>query len=168
MERPGRRYAIAMSSRLGLAILPLLCIFMATPAAAQEREAPYWASTRVNKINMRVGPARSYRIIWVYQRKQLPLKVLRLKEGWRLVEDPDGVRGWVLGQFLSLDRTAIVTGDGLAGMHEKGEAASRLLWRVEPGVVGLLGDCKGGWCRFTTGPHAGFVEEARLWGAGEP
>ena len=117
---------------------------------------------------MRVGPASTYNIAWVYHRKQLPLKVLRLKEGWRLVEDPDGTRGWMLGQFLSLERTAIVRGQGLADMREKGSPSARLLWRIEAGVVGKLGDCQAGWCQLAVGPHNGFVEESRLWGAGKP
>ena len=58
-----------------------------------------------------------------------------LKEGWRLVEDPDGAQGWVLGQFLSLDRTAMVRGQGFADMRGKGSADAKLMWRLEPGVV---------------------------------
>jgi len=140
----------------------------ATAASAEDREVPYWASIRVGEVNMRIGPASSYYITWVYHRPQLPLKVLRLKEGWRLVEDPDGERGWVLGQFLSRDRTAIVRGREAVEMREKGSAGAKLLWRLEPGVVGKLGDCAEGWCRFEVGPHLGFVREDRLWGTGEP
>jgi SH3-like domain-containing protein len=94
--------------------------------------------------------------------------VLRLKEGWRLVRDPDGAQGWVLGQFLSLERGGIVRGQGPAPMREKGEAGAKLLWKLEPGVVGKLGDCAAGWCRFAVGAHIGFVEQDRLWGTGEP
>lgn len=161
------RYGRAMSLRLLLASL-ILVFTTAAPAAAQDREVPYWASIRVAEVNMRVGPGASYNIAWVYHRKQLPLRVLRLKEGWRLVEDPDGAQGWVLGQFLSLERSAIVTGDGLAEMHAKASSAAKLLWRLEPGVVGKLGDCADGWCRFAAGGHLGFVAQDRLWGAGAP
>lgn len=163
-----KRYAAGMRLTLWLTSLALPFASIATPAAAQDREVPYWASIRVEEVNMRVGPGGTYRIAWVYHRKQLPLRVLRLKEGWRLVEDPDGAQGWVLGQFLSLDRTAIVTGQGPAEMRAKGSAGGKLMWRIEPGVVGKLGDCEAGWCRFAVGAHVGFVEQARLWGAGTP
>lgn len=161
------RYANTMSLSLRLASLALLFVF-AAPASAQDREVPYWASLRVEEVNMRVGPGATYNVSWVYRRQQLPLRVLRLKEGWRLVEDPDGAQGWVLGQFLSLDRTAIVRGEGAAEMRAKGAANGKLLWRLEPGVVGRLGDCAAGWCRFAVGAHLGFVREDRLWGAGKP
>lgn len=156
-----------MQSALRFAALAILTALSA-PLSAQDRDVPYWASVRVAEVNMRVGPSGSYGINWVYHRKQLPLKVLRLKEGWRLVEDPDGARGWVLGQFLTLERTAIVKGERPAGMRDKGAAGARLMWKLEPGVVGKLGDCDAGWCRFVVGAHNGFVEQDRLWGAGEP
>lgn len=135
---------------------------------AAQREVPYWASIRVDEVNMRVGPGESYRILWVYRRENLPVKVLRLKEGWRLIEDPDGARGWMLGRFLSLKRSVIVNGSGLADMREKAAPSSRLLWRLEPGVVGVLGDCEAGWCSLDVGGREGFVRQDRIWGAGEP
>jgi SH3-like domain-containing protein len=138
------------------------------PLAAADREVPYWASIRSNEVNMRVGPARDYRVAWVYRRAQLPLKVVRLKEGWRLVQDPDGERGWMLAQFLSPERSALVTGKGLAEMRAGEGGGGRVLWRLEPGVVGKLGECAAGWCQLDAAGHVGFVRQDRLWGAGEP
>lgn len=143
-------------------------IGFATPAIAQNRETPYWASIRVERVNMRVGPSESYRISWVYRRPQLPLKVLRVKEGWRLVEDADGARGWVTARFLSRDRTAILIGKGLVALRANPGDDAKLLWNAEPGVVGKLGDCDEGWCRIDIAGHVGWVRQARLWGAGEP
>ena len=145
-----------------------LLLALAAPVAAQQREVPYWTSIRVDEVNMRVGPGVSYRIRWVYRRKNLPVKVVRLKEGWRLVEDPDGDRGWMLGRFLSLKRSAIVTGKGPADMREEADPSSPLLWRLEPGVVGLLGDCEEGWCSLDVDGREGFVPQDRIWGSGEP
>jgi SH3-like domain-containing protein len=156
-----------MSSTLRFA-LSIALLAVAAPAAAQDEEVPYWASIRSGEVNLRVGPAESYRIAWVYHRPQLPMKVVRRNEGWRLVEEPDGTRGWMLARFLSRERTAIVRGEGTADMRETGEAGARLLWRVEPGVVGKLGDCDSGWCRFDLAGRIGFVPQARLWGAGDP
>lgn len=141
---------------------------MSAPSRAEDVPVPYWASLRVDEVNMRVGPGEDYRINWVYRRLQLPMKVIRLKEGWRLVRDPDGAQGWVMARFLTRQRGAIVSGTGLADMREQGNAGARLLWRVEPGVVGKLGDCADGWCRFDASGHVGFIEQRRIWGAGEP
>ena len=150
-------------------VTALLCLFAAPiPASGQTAEVPYWASIRSDEVNMRAGPGEDYQIAWVYRRAQLPLKVLRIKDGWRLVEDPAGDRGWILSRFLTRKRGAIVIGKGAAEMRERGDAAALLKWRVEPGVVGELGDCEDGWCRFVIGPREGYVRQNRLWGAGEP
>lgn len=143
---------------------------LAAPAIASDDEAvPYWASIRASEINMRVGPGEDYRIAWVYHRPLLPLRVVRMMEGWRLVEDPDGARGWVLGRFLQRTRGAIVKGKVLAEMHDKADAGSRLLWRLEPGVTGRLGDCDDGWCYLELDKgRAGWVRQDQLWGAGNP
>lgn len=149
-------------------VLTLLITGLAAPAAGQDREVPYWATLRATEVNMRVGPSEGYPIAWVYRRPGLPIKVLRVHQGWRLVQDPDGERGWVVGRFLDADRGAIVVGNGLAEMHEEPSGGSRVLWRAEPGVVGTLGNCEDGWCRLDVGGRKGWVRVERLWGAGEP
>ncbi len=156
-----------MSANLRLA-LAACALVVAVPAHAEDRKVPYWASIRAEAVNMHVGPGEDYKTVWVYRRQQLPLKVLRLKDGWRLVEDPDGAKGWVLARFLTLTRGVIVSGEGPADMREKPDAASKLLWRLSPGVSGKLGECPPGWCRIDIDGRAGFVAKDRLWGAGEP
>jgi SH3-like domain-containing protein len=149
-------------------VLALLALSLAVPAAAQDREVPYWATLRADEVNMRVGPGSDYKIDWVYRRAGLPVKVVRLVEGWRLVEDPDGTRGWVAARLLSPDRGAIVVGDGLAPLHEGAADATPVLWKAQPGVVGKLGECADGWCMFEAGPRGGWIRADRLWGAAKP
>lgn len=149
-------------------ILSLIVLTLAVPAGAQDREVPYWATLRADEVNMRVGPGRDYKIDWVYRRAGLPMKVVRLVEGWRLVEDPDGARGWVVARLLSPERGAIVIGKGLAAMREAATDSAPVLWSAETGVVGRLGECADGWCRFDVRGREGWVRAERLWGAGEP
>lgn len=169
-----RRLAFAYDASMRFVLRPkatltAICLgFVAVPAPAQQRDLPYWAALRVNEVNMRVGPSEDYRISWVYRRQGLPLKVLRLKEGWRLVEDAGGTRGWMLAQFLTRQRGAIIVGAGPADMRESGRESAALKWRLMPGHVGKLGECSAGWCALDVNGRAGFVEQSRLWGAGEP
>lgn len=149
---------------------PVTALGTTVPAQAQSSDdgVPYWVSTAKDTANMRVGPGRAYRISWTYQRKGVPLKVLRMMGGWRLVEDPDGTRGWILAQFLTRARTGIVKGS-ISGLRENKDGTGRILWRVAPGVIGKLGDCKAGWCEFDVdGLRKGYVRAAGVWGAGEP
>jgi len=151
-----------------LLLILIAALSIATPVAGDETTTPYWASIRSSEVNMRAGPGEDYGISWVYRREHLPIKVLRLKEGWRFVEDPGGTRGWMLARFLTRERSAIVTGKGHADLREGASESAKLLWRVEPGVVGLLGDCTTGWCELQIGQHRGLMRQDRLWGAGNP
>ena len=156
-----KRLLIVFSAAVGVCLA-------AAPALADDPGVPYWASIRAREVNMRVGPGEDYRINWVYRRPHLPLKVLRTMEGWRLVQDPDGARGWMLARFLSRERGGYVSGKGPVEMREKGDEDARVLWRLAPGVVGKLDDCKESWCRLEVDGHIGFVRQDRVWGAGEP
>jgi SH3-like domain-containing protein len=148
-------------------LFSILLFALAGPAFAQDREVPYWATIRgsATELNMRVGPSADYPVSWVYKRPGLPVRVLRIHESWRLVEDPSGTKGWVASRLLSPERGAIVTGGRPAPMRADASPEAPLKWLLEPGVVGKLGDCMAGWCRFTVGTHDGWVERKRLWGA---
>jgi SH3-like domain-containing protein len=151
-------------------VLPALLLLatLAAPVSAQEREVPYWATLRSTEVNMRVGPSEAFPIAWVYRRQGLPVKVVRVMQGWRLVEDPDGDRGWIIARLLNPARGAIVIGDGPADIRADASAGAPLRWKVEPGVSGTLGKCEAGWCQFDATGHKGWVRADRLWGSGEP
>ena len=162
-----RRTMLALRSLLFVPAA-FLAFAVAAPLQAEDEGVPYWASITADIANMRVGPGDSYRISWVYRRPNLPVKVIRREGPWRLIEDPAGDRGWMRDLLLSRQRSAIVTGKELAEIHAEPSSRSRLQWRVEPGVVGFLGECQAGWCQFDAAGHKGFAPAERLWGAGEP
>ncbi len=145
-----------------------LFLSLALPAAAQDREVPYWASINTEELNMRVGPSMEYRIDWVYRREGLPVKIVRVVDRWRLIEDAEGTRGWVSSNLLNLQRGAVVIGEGLAPIRDMPSAGGKLRWNAEPGVVGKLGDCEANWCEIDIAGRAGWIEQGRIWGAGEP
>lgn len=139
-------------------------MLVALPAAAQDKKPPYWASIASGQAMTRTGPARTYPGIWLYQRRDLPVRVLKRYENWRLIEDPDGARGWMLATLLSDRRSAIVKPGDPRPIHAKPEAASPLRYRAEHGVVGRIEECGGGWCRFSVGKRSGYIRAGDLWG----
>lgn len=134
----------------------------AAPAAAKAA-APYYASIAASRARMRSGPGRTYPATWLYVRPDLPVRVIESFKEWRKVEDPAGVQGWMLANLVSTRRTALVQG-AVVELREQPAAGAKILWRAEPGVVGRVSQCGGGWCRFDIKGQAGFVEAARLWG----
>ena len=131
---------------------------------AQSKMPPYWASLSVNEARMRVGPSLDYPSNWVYQRKDLPVRVLQIHGNWRKIKDETGTEGWMHVRLLSDVQTAIVTVPEGSVYEKRSESSSRL-YRVERGVVGRVSGCADGWCAIDIGGKRGFIETDELWGA---
>lgn len=132
-------------------------------AADPPKKGPYFASLAPSRARMRSGPGRTYPATWLYVRADLPVRVVDTFQDWRKVEDPAGVQGWMQSKMVSQRRTALVQGE-VAELREKPVAGAKVVWRAEPGVVGRISQCGGGWCRFDVTGRAGFVETGHLWG----
>jgi SH3-like domain-containing protein len=144
-----------------------LIIAAAAPAAAQEKKPPYWASIASGQAMMRTGPARNYPGTWLYQRRDLPIRVLKTYPNWRLIEDPDGTRGWMLVTLLSDRRTAIVKPGAPRPVRVEPLDGAKIRYLAEHGVVGRIDKCKAGWCRIEIGKRWGYIHTSDIWGVSE-
>lgn len=131
--------------------------------ALAQRAMPYFGSISSGKARMRVGPGREYPSSWIYQRADLPVKVLEVYKGWKKVEDPAGTQGWMQANLLSDNRTALVQGE-IVALRNSPRAGGRVQWRASPGVVGRISKCAKGWCYFDVRGRGGYVEVGQLWG----
>lgn len=154
-------------SRGGRGLLAAVLLAVAAPAAAQDKTPPYWASIASGEAMMRTGPGRNYPGTWLFKRRDLPVRVLQIYPNWRLIEDPDGARGWMLVTLLSDRRTAIVKHGGARPIRARPEDAARVRYIAEPGVVGRIDKCRQGWCRIAIGKRQGFIRSADIWGVAE-
>ena len=144
--------------------LSVLAVAIGGAQAKDERKTPYWGSISAGQALMRTGPGRNYPATWLYRRADLPVKVIETYPDWRKVQDPGGETGWMLQRLLSDARTALVTGQAPAAMHEKPDAQSRIAYQAEPGVVGRISKCGGGWCLLDVGGRKGYIEVGQIWG----
>ena len=148
-------------------VLAAVVLALAAPAAAQDKTPPYWASIASGEAMMRAGPGRNYPGIWLYKRRDLPIRVVKVFPNWRMIEDSEGTRGWMLVSLLSDRRTAIVREGGNRAIQAKPESESRVRYHVEPGVVGRIEKCREGWCHISIGKREGYIRIADIWGVGE-
>lgn len=149
----------------GLTIAALLSLTF--PAAAQEKQPPYWASIASGEAMMRTGPGKNYPGVWLYKRRDLPIRVVKTYPNWRMIQDPDGTRGWMLVSLLSDRRTAIVRPGQRRPIHERPDPSSRVAYLAEPGVVGRIDKCQDGWCRIKFGKREGHIRVPDIWGIGK-
>ncbi len=145
----------------------------AQPPATQEANKgsvtglpiPRFVALRTDDVNMRKGPGFRYPIEWDYKRRDLPVEILREFEVWRLVEAPDGARGWMHEATLVGRRTFIVQGaDATLRSSPRDDASPVAILKV--GVIGLLRSCEAGsaWCRVRAGDYDGYLKRTQFWG----
>lgn len=143
-------------------------MLLASAASAQDKQPPYWASIASGQAMTHTGPGRNYPNVWLYQRRDLPVRVVKKYQTWRLIQDPDGAQGWMLVTMLSDRRTAIVKAGEPRPIRGDRSDEARVRYLAEPGVVGRISKCKGdGWCRIEIGKKQGYVRTSDLWGVGD-
>jgi len=142
----------------------MVMILSSAPAAAQEKQPPYWASIASGQAMTRTGPGKNYPGVWLYQRRDLPIRVVKKYENWRLIQDPDGAQGWMLVTLLSDRRTAIVKSGQPRAIRAGPYDSAKAQFLAEQGVVGRISNCNDGWCRIEIGQHEGYIRTSDLWG----
>jgi SH3-like domain-containing protein len=167
-----------------IAILLTAAAGLASPASAQENGVgpvtklplPRYASLKTDRVNLREGPSKDHRTLWVYQRAGLPVEIIGEFETWRRIRDSEGTEGWVLHSLLSGRRTAIVSAgpdkDGVKAavpLRAKPEDTASDEARLQTGVIGSVKNCTGSWCRLIVALPSkrdvdGYVRQTRLWG----
>ncbi len=162
-----------MMRRMCARVLVLLFPLLAALTAAGEEDirisqfsgkpVPRFESLAYTAVNGRTGPSQSHPIAWRYERRGLPVLVVKESVNWRRVRDPDGDEVWVHARMLSEARTAMVRRP--ATLRAEAAPAARPLAELSGGLVVKFGGCSGTWCRVVAGRHQGYVERLLLWGS---
>jgi len=155
---------------------------------------PRYATLRSDEVNMRAGPGTRFPIEWTYQRRDLPVEIVREFELWRRIRDVEGIEGWVHQSTLATStarRTfivrlpAAVPAPGRGGatqsaapaassipqeavLRRRPEDSAGAVARLRPGVIGRLRACEANatWCEAQVGEHRGYIRRAEIWGIG--
>lgn len=127
---------------------------------------PRFVSLRSDEVNMRVGPGTRFPIEWQYHRRNLPVEILRELDVWRLVEDEDGIKGWVHQATLIGHRSFVVKKGPDAVMRRAPEDAAEPVAKLRPDVVGRIRSCASGaaWCQVQVEDYRGYLRRDQFWG----
>lgn len=150
---------------LVLIAVPALAAVPPTPGGngVSGLPTPRFVSLAKDKVYARTGPGSRYPIAWVYQRKGLPIEVLREYDSWRQVRDIDGTVGWMDRTMLTGTRTALVT-RAERMLYSAADLQSRPVWRIAPGAQVELTLCDQAWCRVAASGRNGYMLRSQLWG----
>ena len=139
-------------------------LLLSASAVAQDKQPPYWASIASGQAMTRTGPGKNYPGVWLYQRRDLPVRVVKKYDNWRMIQDPDGAQGWMLVTLLSDRRTAIVKAGEPRAIRVGAYDSAKVAYTAEQGVVGRISKCSDGWCRIEIGKHEGYIRTSDIWG----
>lgn len=136
-----------------------------TKGTASGLKLPRFAALRADEVNLRSGPGTRYPIDWVYHRRDLPVEIEREFEVWRLISDPDGVKGWVHEATLTGRRGLIVRGEQRTLRKTAADAAAPVAY-VKPDVVGRILSCEktSDWCEVQIADYKGYLKRDEFWG----
>jgi SH3-like domain-containing protein len=128
---------------------------------------PRYAALKSDKVYMRSGPGERYPILWEYKRRDLPVKIEREFDIWRLVEDSDGIKGWMHEVTLTGRRGFVVTGTEPRTLRSDASDSADAVAVLKPGVVGRLKSCAAGadWCQVQVQEYRGWLKRSDFWGA---
>lgn len=125
---------------------------------------PRFAALRSEETNVRTGPNTRYPIDWVFKRKSMPVEIIAEYENWRKIRDWQGAGGWVHQSLLTGKRSVTVSAKE-AILYKTPATNATEVARLQTEVICLVKSCNGEWCRVQAGPHVGWVERSKVWGA---
>lgn len=160
------------------AILFVCGIFSAFPVSAQEsrptspvvkisqfsgKPVPRFESLKYPAVHGRIGPSLDHPIAWKYERKGLPVLIIKESQDWRFVRDPDGDEVWVHARMLSGARTVLVRSN--IELKRKASPDADAVAVLQNGVVARLTACSAGWCEVSVDRRKGYAIRSVLWGS---
>ncbi len=126
---------------------------------------PRWVAFRSDDVNLRSGPGTQYPIEWQYHRRNLPVHITREFDAWRLVIDPDGIKGWVHQATLT-GRRGFMIKDAERTLRGGSADDASAVALLKPGVVGYVRACAlhADWCEVQAGDYRGWLRRTEMYG----
>lgn len=129
---------------------------------------PRFVSLKSGRINVRRGPGPDNQILWVFEKKGLPVEVTAESGRWRRIRDREGDVGWVWHAMLDGRRTVIVAGRAgdatPVALQAEPQPSANVVAYAEPGVIAQVKLCKDQWCELQASGYEGWVPRAEVWG----
>lgn len=127
------------------------------------KPVPRFETLRWAEVNGRTGPSLSSPIAWQYNRKGLPVMVVKESGEWYRVRDPAGDEVWVHMRMLDEGTTALVT--RTAVLTSEPDRSSGGVAEIGKGVLVEVLTCESALCEVETAGYRGWMPRASLWGA---
>lgn len=123
---------------------------------------PYFASIKVSKTNLRVGPGKDYKILYKYTKKNLPVLITAKYDNWRRIKDWDGDEGWIHKSQLSTIRYVLTKNN--CEIYKTKDNQSTVQAKLKKNVLLKLNKIEDKYCYVEKKKIKGFVLKQYLYG----
>jgi len=141
-------------------VLILLTIFFSKGVLAENN---YFLMLKNNKVNVRYEPDLNSPIKYIYNKKNLPIKVIDKKENFRRIIDIKNNGGWIHASQLKKNKSFILLENQI--LFSKPTKYSKPIVKISSGRLLLVKKCKLKWCRVKTENYTGWLEVKNVWGS---
>jgi len=141
-------------------VLILLTIFFSKGVLAENN---YFLMLKNNKVNVRYEPDLNSPIKYIYNKKNLPIKVIDKKENFRRIIDIKNNSGWIHTSQLRKNKSFILLENQI--LFSKPTKYSKPIAKISSGRLLLVKKCKLKWCRVKTENYTGWIKSEKVWGA---
>ena len=141
-------------------VLILLTIFFSKGVLAENN---YFLMLKNNKVNVRYEPDLNSPIKYIYNKKNLPIKVIDKKENFRRIIDIKNNSGWIHTSQLRKNKSFIILENQI--LFSKPTKYSKPIVKISSGRLLLVKKCKLKWCRVKTENYTGWIKSEKVWGA---
>ena len=141
-------------------VLILLTIFFFKEVLAENN---YFLMLKNNKVNVRYRPDLNSPIKYIYNKKNLPIKVIDKKENFRRIIDIKNNSGWIHTSQLRKNKSFILLENQI--LFSKPTKYSKPIVKISAGRLLLVKKCKLKWCRVKTENYTGWLEVKNVWGS---
>ena len=140
----------------------ILFIFFSFVNLLSANENIYYLTLKYNEVNVRYGPGRDYPVKYVYNKKNLPVKVIDKSREWKKIIDFKKNSGWIHETQLKKSKSFILLKDQI--LFTKPTKHSKPLFKIAKGRLLIVKKCKKNWCRVKTQNFLGWVKTNEIWG----
>ena len=140
-------------------LLIFIWIFFPLHAVSEET----FLSLKKNKVNVRYGPSFESPVKFIYNKIDLPIKLIDKKENWRRIIDFKNNSGWIHWSQLKKINSIILLEDKI--LFNKPSKFSKPLAKIKKGRVLVLQKCDGIWCKIKTNNFKGWIKTDNIWGS---
>ena len=139
-------------------IVIIFLLFFIPIAAAEE----IFLSLKKDKVNVRYGPSFESPVKFIYNKIDLPIKLIDKKENWRRILDVKNNSGWIHSSQLKQINSIITLSDKI--LFKRPTIFSKPIAKIKKGRVLIIQNCQTNWCKIKTNNIKGWIQRKNLWG----